>query len=337
MNYLGTSMHDAMFTGESAAALKDKAFHAVKFDNDGNVALCDTEGEVVLGVLPAEEGNKAKGDTVTVQIKDIALMVAGGEIAAGAAVTTDANGKAKTATAGNFIIGYAMKAATGAGKVIPVQIAKGVMQGGSGGGRMEVTFSGVNWEDGTVSHADKTIEEIVAAIRAKKDVVGFLSEPDKIGDVWLQLVGLSEEEEEEGEVESETHFFLTFSGTAYNSTFTIIYANTHESGEPQIEVEMLELAAEDAIADKATMTVELRVIGSDIYGNKTFGEILNARMDGRNVLLNYDDTDTGNKTTSSVVDCAFKSNDDLVLVFFYASGQLVTASGRQNDSFNYKP
>ena len=153
MNYLGTSMHDAMFTGESAAALKDKAFHAVKFDNDGNVALCDTEGEVVLGVLPAEEGNKAKGDTVTVQIKDIALMVAGGEIAAGAAVTTDANGKAKAATAGNFIIGYAMKAATGAGKVIPVQIAKGVMQGGSGGsggGRMEVTFSGVNWEDGTV-------------------------------------------------------------------------------------------------------------------------------------------------------------------------------------------
>ena len=209
---------------------------------------------------------------------------------------------------------------------------------GSGGGRMEVTFSGVNWEDGTVSHADKTIEEIVAAIRAKKDVVGFLSEPDKIGDVWMQLVGLSEEEEEEeGDVESETHFYLTFSGTAYNSTFTIIYSNTHESGEPKIEFEMLELAAEDAIADKATMTVELRVIGSDIFGNRTFSEILNARMDGRNVLLNYDDTNTGNKSTSSVVDCVFNSNDNLVLVFFYASGQLVTASGRQNDSFNYKP
>ncbi len=147
MNYIGTSMNDAMFTGESAAALKDKAFHAVKFDNDGNVAICDTEGEVVLGVLPAEEGNKAKGDTVTVQIKDIALMVAAGSIAAGAAVTTDANGKAKAATAGKFIIGYAMKAATGAGKVIPVQIAKGVMQGGSDDGQGGGSFPELTAQD----------------------------------------------------------------------------------------------------------------------------------------------------------------------------------------------
>lgn len=173
MNYIGTSMHDAMFTGESAAALKDKAFHAVKFDNDGNIALCDTEGEVVLGVLPAEEGNKAKGDTVTVQIKDIALMVAGGEIAAGAAVTTDANGKAKAATAGNFIIGYAMKAATGAGKVIPVQIAKGVMQVGSGGSAeptyetiFSVTMPQTTLDDGMYSasfpYADLTEDEKAA-------------------------------------------------------------------------------------------------------------------------------------------------------------------------------
>lgn len=211
-------------------------------------------------------------------------------------------------------------------------------EGGSGGGRMEVTFSGVNWEDGTVSHADKTIEEIVAAIRAKKDVVGFFSEPDKIGDVWIPLISLSEEEEEEeGDVESETHFYLTFSGTAYNSTLTIMYSNTNESGEPQIEFVMLELAAEDGVADKATMTVELRVNGSDIFGNRTFSEILNARMNGRNVLLNYDDTDKGNKTSSSVVDCLFNSNDNLVSVFFYASGLLVTASGRPDESFNYKP
>ena len=169
MNYLGTSMHDAVFTGESAAALKDKAFHAVKFDNDGNVALCDTEGEVVLGVLPAEEGNKAKGDTITVQIKDIALIVAGGEIAAGAAVTTDANGKAKAATAGNFIIGYAMKAATGAGKVIPVQIAKGVMQGGSGGsGGVGFYDTTITTEDGESFEASNSIDDILSAHAANK-------------------------------------------------------------------------------------------------------------------------------------------------------------------------
>ncbi len=125
MSYLGTSINDSpVIAGVSAAALEDKAFLAVKFDENGKIALCDTEGEVALGLLPAEEGNKAAGDTVTVQIKDIGLMVASGAIAAGAEVMTDANGKAKAATAGKFILGYAMKAATAAGEVIPVQIAK---------------------------------------------------------------------------------------------------------------------------------------------------------------------------------------------------------------------
>lgn len=125
MSYIGTTINDSpVIAGVSAAALTDKAFLAVKFDENGKIALCSTEGEVALGVLPAEEGNKAAGDTITVQIKDIALMVAAGSIAAGAEVMTDANGKAKTAAGGKFVIGYALKAATAAGEVIPVQIAK---------------------------------------------------------------------------------------------------------------------------------------------------------------------------------------------------------------------
>lgn len=127
MNYYGTTINDSpVIVGESAAALTDKSFHAVKFDSYGKIAICDTEGETALGLLPAEEGNKAAGDDITVQIKDIGLMAASGTIAAGAEVMTDANGKAKTATAGKFIIGYALKAATTAGEVIPVQISKGM-------------------------------------------------------------------------------------------------------------------------------------------------------------------------------------------------------------------
>lgn len=125
MSYFGTTINDSsVIAGESAVALTDKSFYAVKFDSYGKIAICSTEGETVLGLIPAEEGNKATGDSIAVQIKDIGLMVASAAIAAGAEVMTDANGKAKTATAGKFIIGYALKAATAAGDIIPVQISK---------------------------------------------------------------------------------------------------------------------------------------------------------------------------------------------------------------------
>lgn len=126
MSYYGTTINDSpVIVGENAAALTGKSFYAVKFNSDGKIAICSTEGEDVLGLLPAEEGDKAAGESISVQIKEIGLIVASGAITAGAAVMTDANGKAKTATAGNFVIGYALKAATASGEIIPVQICKG--------------------------------------------------------------------------------------------------------------------------------------------------------------------------------------------------------------------
>lgn len=127
MNYYGTTINDSpTIAGVTAAAITDKQFLAAKFDSNGKIVVASTEGETVLGLITAEEGTKAAGDTISIQIKDIGLMMASGAIAAGAEVMTDANGKAKTATAGKFIIGYALKAATAAGEVIPVQIAKGM-------------------------------------------------------------------------------------------------------------------------------------------------------------------------------------------------------------------
>ena len=125
MNYYGTTINDsATIAGECAAALSGKEYLAAKFDANGKIVVCSTAGEVALGLLGAEEGTKAAGDTIAVQIKEIGLWKAGAAVAAGAAVMTDANGKAVTATAGKFILGYALKAATAAGQVIPVQIIK---------------------------------------------------------------------------------------------------------------------------------------------------------------------------------------------------------------------
>lgn len=91
---------------------------------DGAVVPCDTAGEVAFGVVIPSQGEVAKGNPITVLIKDIGLMKASATIAAGQAVAVTANGEAAVATAGQFIIGYATCAAEEAGDVVHVQITK---------------------------------------------------------------------------------------------------------------------------------------------------------------------------------------------------------------------
>ena len=50
--------------------------------------------------------------------------MAGGSIAAGKELTTDANGKCKEAGAGDYVLAIALESATEAGQVIDVQIVK---------------------------------------------------------------------------------------------------------------------------------------------------------------------------------------------------------------------
>ncbi len=89
-------------------------------DENGDVVLA-ASGEVAVGITiiedgvdditGAESGKVAKGDDVTIQIKDIGLVKAGAAIAKGAEIASDANGCAVTATEGNFVIGTAKTAA----------------------------------------------------------------------------------------------------------------------------------------------------------------------------------------------------------------------------------
>jgi len=125
MNYYGTVINDSpTVAGEAAAALTSAEYLAAKFDSDGKIVVCSTAGELPLGLLGAEEGTKAAGDTVSVQIKECGLWKVGAAVAAGAALATNAAGKAVTAASGQFILAIALKAATAADQVIPVQIVK---------------------------------------------------------------------------------------------------------------------------------------------------------------------------------------------------------------------
>lgn len=126
MNPMGASINQTPTIAEMAgAAILNGAFLAVKYDADGNVTLCDTEGELAAGILlPETPKETAKGEAVTVQMKDIGLAKAGAAIPKGAEVMTDNKGCIVSATTGKFVIGYAMSAATAAGDIIHIDIRK---------------------------------------------------------------------------------------------------------------------------------------------------------------------------------------------------------------------
>ena len=96
---------------EAGAAITDVRGKFVKYST-GKVILASTAGEAVIGVgIITNSENIPSGGDVTVQVKDIGLALAGGSIAKGAEIATDANAKAVTATAGDFVIGVALEAA----------------------------------------------------------------------------------------------------------------------------------------------------------------------------------------------------------------------------------
>ncbi len=126
MNYFGASINTSSVIAETAGIeLKNAEFCAVKYDENGNVVLCDTEGELVAGILLPETTQKISAEEdVTVQIKDIGLCKSGAEIKKGQEVMTDTQGRVIPATAGKFVIGYAITAATAENEVIQVDIRK---------------------------------------------------------------------------------------------------------------------------------------------------------------------------------------------------------------------
>lgn len=124
INYIGTQINQSPTIVEKAGdTITDARGKIVKYDTSGNVVLA-TAGDVALGITimeagtnditGAESGKAATGDDVTVQIKDIGLVKAGGTIAKGDELASDANGCAVKATDGDFVIGTARtKAASG--------------------------------------------------------------------------------------------------------------------------------------------------------------------------------------------------------------------------------
>ena len=94
----------------------------LKFDTDGNVVAAGA-GEKAIGIaIITNNENVEKGEDVDIQIKDIGLVKAGAAFKKGAELAADASGKAIEATAGQFVIGTALRAATADGDLVSIQI-----------------------------------------------------------------------------------------------------------------------------------------------------------------------------------------------------------------------
>lgn len=124
MTYLATSINESPVISEKAgAAIADVRGKAVKYDTDGNVVLCSTAGEFVLGVgIMTNDEAIAKGADVDIQIKDIGLVRAGAVIKKGAQLAVDTNGTFITATSGQIVAAIALEAATAAGTYIKARL-----------------------------------------------------------------------------------------------------------------------------------------------------------------------------------------------------------------------
>lgn len=94
---------------------------------DGHVVQADassdtTIAERLIGV--SDELGAKSGARVDIHLAGIADVVAGGAVARGGSVKTDAGGRAvATSAANDFIVGVALVAATAAGDIIPVLLA----------------------------------------------------------------------------------------------------------------------------------------------------------------------------------------------------------------------
>lgn len=122
--YLGTTINESPTINLEAGADIQKAQGKAVIIS-GGMAVTATAGANAIGIITLSEDEEIKkGSDVTVQVKDIGAWVAGEKIVVGDELTSDANGFAVKAVAGNFITAIALTAAAEAGTIIRVQLIK---------------------------------------------------------------------------------------------------------------------------------------------------------------------------------------------------------------------
>lgn len=100
-----------MHTEVAGADLSADQFCFVKFSS-GTIAICAAATDIPIGVL---QNTPLSGESAELMLDGISKLIAGGTIAAGGQIGTDASGHAVAYVAGtgttNYVVGTAMQAA----------------------------------------------------------------------------------------------------------------------------------------------------------------------------------------------------------------------------------
>tara|TARA_R110000744_G_scaffold227693_2_gene345778 strand:+ start:37 stop:408 length:372 start_codon:yes stop_codon:yes gene_type:complete len=106
---------------EIAGAGGTTQFKFVTLDAGGAVTTAGSAGEQAYGICLV---GAAVGNATTICVSGKVMVTAGGTIAAGDAVQTDAAGDATTAAAGDVVMGYAKEAGVD-GQIIAIELIQG--------------------------------------------------------------------------------------------------------------------------------------------------------------------------------------------------------------------
>ena len=122
--YTGTQINNsATLAFPAAEAIEDVRCKAVVLTADGVKVATDATVPFMGIAIITNDFPIAAGEDVHVQIKEIGLMEVGEAVEAGAAITADANGYAKPAADGDFVLGIATQNGEVGDRVF-LQIAK---------------------------------------------------------------------------------------------------------------------------------------------------------------------------------------------------------------------
>ena len=114
---MSTEQNLITITRQADADLSAAQYRFVKQTATGTVELCDSAGEIALGVL---QNDPEATQAATVAVGGVVRVAAGAAVTIGAEVMTDATARAITATATNVALGEALSGAGAAGNIISV-------------------------------------------------------------------------------------------------------------------------------------------------------------------------------------------------------------------------
>lgn len=102
----------------AASDLSASQYHFVKLDSSAKLAL-SAEGEDAIGVLQDDPAAADRGGAVMVGV-GITKVVAGAATHAGFPVASDGTGRAIDSDTGDYILGFFLEAASGAGALVSI-------------------------------------------------------------------------------------------------------------------------------------------------------------------------------------------------------------------------